>query len=202
MNHRDGLDKFVSDLCVEMMNTREIARQILSEIDNVLQQIDEEQVACFRAATRQARRIFTYSVGREGLVLRSFAMRLMHLGLEVGVVGEMTTGPIGPGALLIVSAGPGYLSTVEALMNVARQAGGRVALLTARPEAELARKADLLLVIPGQTMAEGAPATSLQPLGSVFEQALWVLLDAIVIQLKEELGETDESMAQRHTNLE
>lgn len=184
------------------MTSYEISRQILQEVEAVLKQVQEEQVERFRAAIREAERIFTYSVGREGLALRSFAMRLGHLGLDVGVVGDMTTTAIGPGGLLIVSAGPGYLSTAEALMSVAHKAGGRVAMITAQPQAALPQKADLRLVIPAQTMAEGTPATSIQPMGSAFEQAMWILLDAIVIQLKDDLGETYTSMAKRHTNLE
>lgn len=184
------------------MTSYEITQRILQEVDEVLQRVQEKQVARFREAIRQTRRIFLFGAGREGLVMRSFAMRLMHLGLDVGVVGDMSTGPITSHDLFIVSAGPGVLETAAALIARAHRAGGRVAMITAQPAAELPQKADLLLVIPGQTMAEGTASTSVQPMGSVFEQAMWILFDALVVQLKDDLGETYESMAARHTNLE
>ena len=185
------------------MSIIKLAQTCLQEINAVLQGVDETQVARLREGILQAGTVFTCGVGREGLVMRAFAMRLMHLGLSVGVVGDVTTGPIGPGDLLLAAVGPGYLSTVAALTRVAKEAGATVAAITAQPEAEVPSMADLVLHIPAQTMAEGAQARpSIQPMGSVFEQALWILLDALVIQLKEALGETYEHMATRHTNLE
>ena len=68
-----------------------------------------------------ARRIACFGVGREGLMMRALCMRLMHLGFDAHVVGDMTTPPIGPGDLLMISAGPGAFSTALALLGVARR---------------------------------------------------------------------------------
>jgi len=70
----------------------------------------------------KARRIGCYGVGREGLMMKALCMRLMHLGLDAHVVGDMTAPPVGKGDLLLVSAGPGTFSTVLALLGVARAA--------------------------------------------------------------------------------
>ena len=78
-----------------------------------------------------ARRIACYGVGREGLMMRALCMRLMHLGLDAHVVGDMTTPPVGMGDLLVVSAGPGAFSTVLALLGVAHSAGARTVVITA-----------------------------------------------------------------------
>ena len=43
----------------------------------------------------KAKRICLYGVGREGLMIKAFAMRLFHLGLDVHMVGDMTTPPVG-----------------------------------------------------------------------------------------------------------
>jgi len=178
------------------------AKQILAEIDRVLAAVDPQQVDALLAAITGAHRVIVYGLGREGLVMRSFAMRLMHLGLPVAVVGDMTAPPIGPGDLFLVSCGPGYLSTVEALVGVAQAAGGRVAMLTAQPGAKLPRRADQLLVLPAQTMVEQEGITSVQPMGSVYEQAMWVLFDALVPMLQVRLGQSVDEMRARHTNME
>lgn len=178
------------------------ARQILTEIDRVLAGVDSQQVDDLLAAITGAHTVIVYGLGREGLVMRSFAMRLMHLGVPAAVVGDMTTPPAGPGTLFLVSCGPGYLSTVEALMGVAMKAGSRVAMLTAQPEAILPRRADQLLVLPAQTMAEQEGSKSGQAMGSAYEQAMWVLFDALVPMLQVRLGQSVAELRARHTNLE
>jgi 6-phospho 3-hexuloisomerase len=111
------------------MNTYEKVRAILAEIDHVLARVDEKQITQLCDAVQNARHIFIHGLGREGLVMRAFAMRLMHLGLKVAVVGDVTTPPIGPGDLFLASCGPGHLATVQALMEIARRAGGQVAVM-------------------------------------------------------------------------
>src|SRR5258705_12086971 len=93
----------------------------------------------------KARRIACYGVGREGLMMRALCMRLMHLGLDAHMVGDMTTPPVGAGDLLVVSAGPGSFSTVKALLGVARAAGARVTAVTAHPSGEAPIAADTVI---------------------------------------------------------
>src|SRR3982074_712126 len=81
----------------------------------------------------KAKRIATYGVGREGLMMRALCMRLMHLGLDAPVVGDMTTPPLGPGDALVASAGPGAFSTVNALLGVAKSSGAPTVAITAQP---------------------------------------------------------------------
>lgn len=178
------------------------AHTILDEVDAVLRQVEQAQVDDLVAAILAARQIVVYGLGREGLVMRGFAMRLMHLGFPVAVVGDMTTPPIGAGDLFLVACGPGYLSTVAALLGVAQTAGATVFMITAQPQAELPQRADRLLVLPAQTMAEGEGSRSGQAMGSAFEQALSFCCDALVPVLQERTGQTSADLRRRHTNLE
>lgn len=184
------------------MNTYEKVREILAEIDRVLTRVREGEVTQLCEAIQSARYIFVHGLGREGLVMRAFAMRLMHLGLKVAVVGDVTTPPIGPGDLFLASCGPGHLATVQALVEIARHAGAQVAVITAQPEAPAARKADMVVCIPAQTMAEKEMSSSSQAMGSAFEQSMWILLDALVPHLQVALGQSAEDLRRRHTNLE
>jgi 6-phospho-3-hexuloisomerase len=177
------------------------ARQILDEIDRILSSVDMQEVDTLVNAIVNAHTVFTYGLGREGLVMKSFAMRLAHLGVPTAVVGEMTTPPAGPGDLFLVSCGPGYLATVDALVGVAGRAGARVAMITAQPAAELPRRADQLLVLPAQTMAQREGSGG-QAMGSAFEQSLWLLFDAVIPMLQARLHQTSDQMRARHTNLE
>jgi 6-phospho-3-hexuloisomerase len=151
----------------------------------------------------KAHRIACYGVGREGLMMKALCMRLMHLGLDAHVVGDMTTPPLRKGDLLIASAGPGSFSTVLALLSVARDAGARTMVITAQPSGPAPRNADAVVVLPAQTMAnDHGESASLLPMGSLYEAAQLVFFDLISIMLREKLGQTAEQMRARHTNLE
>ena len=156
------------------------------------------------AELAQARRIVAYGVGREGLMMRALAMRLYHLGLDAHVVGDMSAPPVGAGDLLVVSSGPGGLSTVEALIGVARAAGARTACITAQPQGNAPRACDTVLVIPAQTMAndQGPAAASVLPMGSLFEGAQYLTFELLVLALRDRIGADPAAMRARHTNLE
>jgi 6-phospho-3-hexuloisomerase len=183
---------------------RDLFDTALSELSAVASRIDPDEIDAALATIARARRIVLYGCGREGLQLRGFAMRLHHLGLQVAMQGDMAAPPVGAGDLLIVSAGPGELSTVTALMRVAREAGAEVLFLTAEPGAASASLATAVLAIPAQTMARdtGPGATSVLPMGSVYEGALFLLFEVMVLRLREILGVTPDEMRARHTNLE
>lgn len=179
------------------------ARRAADEIAEVLARVDAVQLEAALAGIAGARALALYGVGREGLQVRGLAMRLYHLGLRASVVGEMNCPPLGSGDLLIVSAGPGVFSTVAALMATARDAGARTLVVTAQPDGACAAMADQVLVVPAQTMADDQAApSSILPMGSLYEGALYLLFELLVLRLRERLGVTPAAMRARHTNLE
>lgn len=175
-----------------------------SEIQSAAARVNPAYVSEMVKVIAAARHIALYGVGREGLMMRALAMRLYHLGLDAHVVGDMSCPPVGVGDLLIVSAGPGDLSTVAALVAVARGAGALTACITAQPTAPVPSACDHVLTIPAQTMADDqTPApTSVLPMGSVFEGAQFLVFEIIILQLRDLIGATPAAMRARHTNLE
>lgn len=184
------------------MTTHSTIRQILAELDRVLAGVDQAEIDALCDAILKARRVVAYAMGRENLALRGFVMRLMHLGLEVAMVGDITAPPVGPDDLFLTVCGPGYISTTAGLIGVAHAAGCPVAMITAQPQASLPRQAQLVLTIPAQTLADNEGSSSGQAMGSAFEQAAWILFDALVPRLQAARGETAESLRERHANLE
>jgi 6-phospho-3-hexuloisomerase len=175
----------------------------LDDLARVFSRLDETAVDRAVEAIASAERIALYGVGREGLQIKGFAMRLFHLGRRAAMVGDMTTPPVGSGDLLIVSAGPGEFSTVLALMGVAKDAGAKTLVVTAQPEGEAAKRADFVLPVPAQTMADDTgPATSVLPMGSLYEGAQYILFEVMILKLRDRLGVTAEAMRANHTNLE
>jgi 6-phospho-3-hexuloisomerase len=187
-----------------MSNLEEYSNKINEEVTAVLSRVDPEQMQTFLNLIQQARKIALYAGGREGLIIRALAMRLFHLGYDVSVVGDMTAPFLTNGDLLILSVGPGYVSTVDALRSVAQRDRATVLCLTAQPEGATALAADEIVYLPAQTMADdtGGKATSVLPMGSLYELVLFVFSEIVVLELLKRTGRTFGQARDRHTNLE
>ena len=179
------------------MSTTERLEAILTEMRGVFARMPADAVAQLAHEIARARRILINGVGRNGLVLQAFAMRLMHLGLDAHFVGQLAAPPIAKGDLLLTALAMGRLPTADAIIGSAKAAGARIAVISARPE--LVQSAEIVVPLPAQTMAD--PMTSILPLGSPFELALSLLCDLTVVELMARLRRSNADLAARHTNL-
>jgi 6-phospho-3-hexuloisomerase len=180
-----------------------LATRALGDLAKVFARLAPGAESALIEAILAARRIAIYGAGREGLQTEGLAMRLFHLGLDVHVVGDMNVPPLGRGDLLLVSSGPGASNIGDALIAVAREAGAKIAVVTAQPDGRTPKRADVVFAIPAQTMADDRGGeVSVLPMGSLFETAQMVLFEIIVLGLRERRGESAETMRARHTNLE
>ena len=177
-------------------------RDAAAELAASVGRMDEAMLEPAVRTIAAARGVMLYGCGREGLMMRALAMRLHHLGLSVCMQGDMSAFPLGPGDLFLCAAGPGELPTASALCFVARSAGARVLVVTAEPDGATAALADQLLVIPAQTMARDVGGQSILPMGSLFEGAMFIVFEVLVLRLRDELGQTADTMRARHTNME
>ncbi len=186
------------------MTLSDLAARASDEIRAAVAAMDPAVMQAMVEELAQASRVVCYGVGREGLMMRALAMRLYHMGLNAHVAGDMSCPPVGPGDLLVVSAGPGGFSTVNGLIGVAREAGARIVCVTAQPQGAAPQAADLVFHIPAQTMADdqGAAVTSVLPMGSLFEGAQYLAFELLILALRDHLGVSRDAMRARHTNLE
>jgi len=186
------------------MDFREAAQAVLKEAGHTLDRVDPSAVEQMVQFLSEAKSVFVAGAGRSGLMIRSFAMRLAHLGRSVQVVGEVTTRAIGPGDVLLVASGSGETRGILAMAQSAIENGAKVGVITIFPESPLSQLAQRRVVIPAPTPKSGRdnPATSIQPMGTLFEQSLLLSLDAMAMMLMEKLGQTAEQMFKLHANLE
>ncbi|MEL6641538.1 MAG: SIS domain-containing protein [Pseudomonadota bacterium] len=180
------------------------ADQILDELRPGLAPDVLAQIPRLSKGLAAANRICCYGVGREGLMMKALTMRLYHLGSDAHFVGDMTSPPILSGDVLFVSAGPGFFSTVAALCDVARDAGAQVICITAEPDGLVPQAANHVVRLPAQTMAadQGTLATSILPMGSLYEALMMLFFELLVLDLCDVLQVTPEAMRAHHTNLE
>jgi len=176
---------------------------ILDEMRAVLDRVDVRSIEKLIRALVESEKIFLYGQGRTGHLSRAFAVRLMHLGMDAHFVGETTTPPIGPRDLCLVNSGTGKTRFVYHVAAAAKQAGAQLATITAHPEARIAQMAEIVVAIAAPTKGETEGyKDSRQPPGSLFEQAAFLLMEAMVMVLMDRLHLSARTLAERHANIE
>ena len=175
---------------------------IVQELAAVMERIDSGECEALCGAILAARRIFLAGAGRSGLVVRAFAMRLMHLGLAAYVCGETTTPGAAEGDLLLIVSGSGETGGLPAAAKKAKSMGCRLALITVRRQSTIGELADYLVQVPAPTPKAEHGFRSIQPMGALFEQSCLLLLDAAVMRLMEQMDVDEAAMYARHANLE
>ena len=191
---------------------KEAMSTITRHVESVAEELGEEEVEALIDAILSARKVFVYGAGRSGLVAKAFAMRLMHLGINVFVVGEIITPAIEREDLLITISGSGETTSVVNAAKIAKNVGAKVALITTYPNSSLGRLADIVVVVKGRTKLRGekdfvmrqikGEHYPLAPLGTLFEIGVLVFLDALIVELMVRLGKTEEEMRTRHATIE
>jgi 6-phospho-3-hexuloisomerase len=175
------------------------------ELDSVLEQLvrdDPTALAAFAELIAEAPRIFVLGAGRSGLALRMTAMRLMHLGLDVHVVGEVTAPAIVAGDLLFTASGSGTTGGIVRAAQTSVSLGARVAAITVDPESPLAKLADVTIVVPAAGKLDRSGSASAQYAGSLFEQSVVLIGDALFDTLWQRSGKSADELWPRHANIE
>lgn len=177
---------------------------ILAELATVLGNMEQEQVSDFCSLFNLNRELFLAGAGRSGLMVKAFAMRLMHLGGKVHLPGDIVAPPIRRDDLLIIASGSGETLSLVGMARKAKDQGAVLALVTANPSSSLGRMADSLVVLSAPT-PKGRGETgvaSRQPMGSLFEQAAFIFFETVVLELMQNTSQDSGAMFLRHANLE
>ena len=185
---------------------------ITNHIKSTLMKLDKDEVDNFVELLLKSEHIFVMGAGRSGLVARAFAMRLMHLGFDVRVIGETITPALQKGDLLIGVSGSGETSLVVSAARIAKKIGAKIAVVTSYPKSTLAKLADHIVTLPGRVEIASMKSyidrqitgeyESLTPLGTLFEATALVFLDGIVAGLMNKLGKKEEDLSARHATIE
>ncbi len=146
-----------------------------------------------------ASRIFVAGAGRSGLIAKFFAMRLMHGGYEVFVVGEIVTPSIRNGDLLIVISGSGETETMIAFSKRAKELGAEIVLITTKTSSTIGDMANFVIQIG--TPEQYSKIVGM-PMGTTFELSTLMFLEATIAHIIHEKGIPEEEMRTRHANLE
>ncbi|SDF67724.1 SIS domain-containing protein [Sporomusa acidovorans] len=186
------------------MTYRELYEVLLSEHRQVFAAQDEMQLESMMKMISNAARIFVTGCGREGIAARSFAMRLMHLGKETHWLWDDTTPGMQQGDLFIVVNGSGKIGYIDYLLDQAEKTGASRLVITGAPLERTPQEAEYTLFVPACVYKgrDRRVVQSVQPMGNLFEQHLFLLFDIVVMLLADKMNLTPEQMESRHRNIE
>ena len=145
-------------------------------------------------------RVFIAAAGRSKMVANMFAMRLMHCGLNVQVVGETTTTQITRFDILLLVSGSGETKQLISFAEKAKPIRSDVLLVTASPTSTLSNIADDTFQIGPSSRVLSADKNL--PLGSRFELATMIFFETVILNFMEQLKLTEDNLRNCHTNLE
>jgi 6-phospho-3-hexuloisomerase len=172
---------------------------IIEKISGVLEATDDTYDVKLTQLLDNAKRIFIAGAGRSKLVGNFFAMRLVHGGYDVSVVGEIVTPSIKNGDLLIIISGSGETEQLIAFTKSAKKIGANIVLISAKSESTIGDLADAVFQI-GSPEQYGKVLG--MPMGTVFELSTLLFLEATVSHIIHDKGIPEEVMRERHANLE
>ena len=183
------------------MKYNEYAEAVLNEIGNCIKTVDSAEIELFVERIINAPRVFCDGVGRSGLQASAFTMRLTHMGITSYFVPEITTPSIQHGDLLIICSGSGETENLIAHAKKAKSFEAEITLISASEKTSLHCLSDQNILVHADTKLHNTHA-SIQPMGTLFEQSLSILLDVVVLLLMERLDVSNSDMYRRHKNLE
>jgi 6-phospho 3-hexuloisomerase len=173
--------------------------QIIEKISGILAATDAAYDKKLTELLDGAGRIFLAGAGRSALVTRFFAMRLMHGGYDVYVVGEIVTPSIRKDDLLIVISGSGETETMIAYTKKAKEQGAKIALISAKSSSTIADMSDMVFPVGTPDLYTKVVG---MPMGTTFELSTLIFLEAVISHIIHEKGIPEEEMRTRHANLE
>jgi 6-phospho-3-hexuloisomerase len=198
-------DSTSPDSSATASSTADALELVRTEVDRAVRAVvetDPDGLDAVADLVSGAGRVFVHGAGRSGLALRMTAMRLMHLGLTVHVVGEVTSPAIGEGDVLLTASGSGTTSGIVGAAQSAVDAGARVAAVTTAADSPLAEVATAVVLVPAAEKLDRSGSASAQYAGGLFEQVVVLVGDALFHALWQRSGQSADDMWPRHANLE
>ncbi len=191
---------------------KEAMENIVDHVSYVRDQLSDQQINKLIVSLEQAKKVYIYGAGRSGLVAKAFAMRLMHLGITVHVVGEITTPAIEAEDIFITISGSGETTSVINSAKIAKNVGAQVISITSYPDSTLGKLSDEIVLVPGRVIDPGSKDFhirqikgehyTLAPMGTLFEVSVLIILDALISELMTRLKKSESDLKKRHATIE
>ncbi|HYS99060.1 MAG TPA: SIS domain-containing protein [Thermoplasmata archaeon] len=171
------------------------SKYLLDHLKRILSVDRSKEIRSAVDALTSAKKLFVYGVGRSGLSARAFAMRMVQLGIDCYFIGETITPVVSEGDAVVIVSNTGSTMSAIQVANIARRVGAKVIAVTSHRASKLSNASNIVLLIQAD---DDATQSRLAPLGTLFEDASVLLLDGVVAEIMERLGQTEADMRGRH----
>ena len=187
---------------------------IVSEIGNILSEVKVKQTDNLIKQIILAERVFLVAIGRVNLSLQCFGKRLSHLGFKIELVGSLTEKPATKKDLLIVASGSGESIIPLHITKKAKKIGCKILHITSAKKSSIRKLANYVVELNApnkktksivkDSLSDSASKTknSIQPMSTLFDQALHIYGDIVSVQLIDKLRLNKINMWKNHANLE
>jgi 6-phospho-3-hexuloisomerase len=176
---------------------------ILNEIKHVLDSSSFEQLDQILFEVLNADHVLLFGLGRVGYALKSFALRLHHLGKKSYFIGDIGVPRLKKNDLLIIASGSGTSPTSLTITKVAKENELKIICLTTNIDSPIANLSDLKLHFKCNSKNDKLiDRGTIQPMTTLFEQSIYVFLDCLVLDLMELTGQDHFKMLERHNVIE
>ncbi|AYE53367.1 6-phospho-3-hexuloisomerase (plasmid) [Priestia megaterium NCT-2] len=185
------------------MQTTQYLTEILKELNHSANLIADEEAEKLVNGILESKKVFVAGAGRSGFMAKSFAMRMMHMGIDSYVIGETVTPNFEKEDILIIGSGSGETKSLVSMAEKAKSIGGKIATVTIFPDSTIGQLADVTIKLPGSPKDQSkGDYKTIQPMGSLFEQTLLLFYDAVILRFMEKKGLDTNKMYGKHANLE
>lgn len=190
------------------MEYKIIHSQIFEQVQDAVNGVDEKQFDFLIDSLHPKTRVFYYGCGRSGVFLSSFANRLLHFGIEIYSINDITKPKAEAGDIFLVTSGSGETSSVLSFVSKAKNIGMKVVAFSANRESSMSSllvNDDVLIVIPSESyVGDTIPELNniKMPMGTLFELSCLMVYETVTNSLMYHLHESAYALSCRHTNLE
>ena len=180
------------------MNIHDEWTTILQDITFTLSKVEEPKLEFLVKKIQTSKNIFLIGAGRSRMILSTFCMRLRHLGFHSYVVGDLYCPPTTSEDTAIIASGSGKTSSTLALTKKFKEYGGHAYLFTGETLSPLGEICNIVIEIPASTSLDYNKGDAI--MRSAYEQALFILLEALTQHLSREMESG--KISSRHANIE
>lgn len=175
------------------MTFEEAFKHIIDKVYESVKSVDKITISNISRIIAESPRTFIYGSGRSGLIGKCFATRLVQLGKVTYFVGESTTPMIEKDDTVFLISNSGRTKSTLLVASISKKNGAKTVCVTSQELSPLTKICDEKIVLKSYEINH-----NYAPLGTIFEISALVLLDSIVVELMQILGEDEKSMMKRH----
>ena len=194
------------------MEYKQTINTVLGEISQVLNSVDERKIDEFVDMLYDIKtnknKILGYSAGRMGISLKSFIMRLNHLGIHANFYNDTYIPPMTENDMFICCSNSGTTKSVYNILDIFKnKANGKIVSFVGNNDSVIANNSDLFIEFltcnGGMNSKDNdKKLTSIQPMTTVTEQSMMILFDLITLKLIDKLNINIAETKKYHSNIE